>query len=190
MLPNMFTNTKRNIIAGVTAAAMLASASAPALAWGQREQDFSKGALAVILLGTVINEANKQHQQPVYNQPVYNQPIYGQHRRGHYQQPPVYYPQQPPVYYPQRPRPPVYYPPVQQSVYNTPTAQAFNSYTRDERRRIQSSLMAYGYYRGSVDGSFGPGTYNAVVAYAQNTHQLAMLNTRGGAYGFLDGLLF
>ena len=185
MLLNMFTNTKRNIIAGVTAAAMLATGSAPALAWGQREQDFTKGAVAAILLGTVIQEANRAHRNP---QP----PVY------YPQQPPVYYPQRPPVYYPPhrppvyypQPRPPVYYPPVQQSVYNTPTAQAFNSYTHNERRRIQSSLTAYGYYRGSVDGSFGPGTYNAVVAYAQNTHRLEMLSTRGGAYGFLDSLLF
>ncbi len=170
MLPVMFTNTKRNIIAGLTAVAVLASGAAPALAWGQREQDFTKGVIATVLLGQLLNQA---HRPPVYQPPIY-QP-----------RPPVY---RPPVYH--QPRPPVYYPPVQPSVYNTPTAQAFASYTLNERRRIQSTLSAYGYYRGSIDGSFGPATYNAVAAYAQQTHRLAMLDTRGGAYGFLDGLLF
>ena len=167
MLPVMFTNTKRNIIAGITAVAVLATGTAPALAWGQHEQDFSKGVLATILLGSLINQS---HRQPVYNQPVYAP--------------------RPPVYYQPQPRPPVYYPPVQPSVYNTPTALAFASYTLNERRRIQSTLSAYGYYRGSIDGSFGPSTYNAVQAYASQTNRLAMLDTRGGAYGFLDGLLF
>ena len=162
MLPVMFTNTKRNIIAGITAVAVLAAGTAPALAWGQREQDFSKGVLATLLIGTLINQSH--HQK-------------------------VYAPRQP-VYYQPQPRPPVYHPPVQPSVYNTPTAQAFASYTLNERRRIQSTLSAYGYYRGSIDGSFGPSTYNAVQAYAGQTNRLAMLDTRSGAYGFLDGLLF
>ena len=167
MLPNMFTNTKRNLIVGITAVAVLAGGSAPALAWGKGEQNFVAGVAATLLAQALIRDANRP---PVY---APRPPVY-------------YYPQpRPPVYYP-----PVYYPPVQPSVYNTPTGLAFNSYTYNERRRIQSALSTYGYYRGPVDGSFGPGTYNAIVGYAQHSHRLAMLDTRGGAYGFLDGLLF
>jgi len=54
------------------------------------------------------------------------------------------------------------------SIYDTNAAQAFNSYSKHERKAIQRSLRAQGYYRGGVDGSFGPGTYNAVVAYARD----------------------
>ncbi len=171
MLPALFANTKRNLIAAAAATAILATSAAPALAWGQREQDFTKGVLATLLVGTLIHQA----QRPPIYQP---RPIY-------VQRPPVYV-QRPPVYQPR----PVYYAPAPISIYDTPTAQAFSSYTTTERRRIQSTLMAYGYYRGPVDGAFGPGTYSAVQAYAQHSNRLAMLDTRGGAYGFLDGLLF
>ncbi len=166
MLPTMFTNTKRNLIAGVTAIAVLASGTAPALAWSKNEQNFAKGVFATLLIQGLIRS-----NEP----PGYRPPVYAPH---------------PPVYYQPQPRPPVYYPPVQPSLYNTPTAQAFASYTLNERRRIQSTLSAYGYYSGRIDGSFGPSTYNAVQAYASQTNRLAMLDTRGGAYGFLDGLLF
>ena len=85
---------------------------------------------------------------------------------------------------------PVRYEPAPVSIYSSTTAQAFNSYTDNEQRRIQSTLSAYGYYKGSIDGSFGPGTYNAVTLYANRTGKTAMLDTRAGAYGLLDGLLF
>ncbi len=93
---------------------------------------------------------------------------------------PVY---QQPVY-----QAPVRYEPV--NIYATPTGQAFNAYTDNEQRRIQSTLSAYGYYQGAIDGSFGPGTYNAIVAYAQRTGKTAQLTSRAGAFGVLDGLLF
>jgi hypothetical protein len=96
-----------------------------------------------------------------------------------------------PTYHPPVQQPgPIYYNPAPVSIYQTPTAQAFNTYTLNERRRIQSTLSAYGYYRSSIDGSFGPSTYAAIQAYAAHTNRMAMLSTRAGAYGFLDGLLF
>ena len=155
MLPIM-SNIKRNLIAGVTALAVLASGTTPALAWGKNEQQFLTGVLSVLAVQALIREAN--HRAKVTRQPVYQAPV-------RYEPPPV-------------------------SIYSSTTAQAFNSYTDNEQRRIQSTLSAYGYYRGAIDGSFGPGTYNAVTLYANRTGKTAMLSTRAGAYGLLDGLLF
>jgi hypothetical protein len=155
MLPIMFTNAKRNIIAGVTAFAVLASGAAPAMAWGKNEQQFLKGVAAALLVQSIIRTVDK----PAYRPPV------------------------------QQPRP-IYYNPAPVSIYQTPVGQAFNTYSDNEQRRIQSTLSAYGYYRGSIDGSFGPGTYAAIQAYAAHTNRTASLSTRAGAYGFLDGLLF
>lgn len=87
-----------------------------------------------------------------------------------------------PVYQPR----PVY----QQSVYNTVAAQAFNSYSRGERIAIQRQLSRQGYYRSGIDGSFGPGTYNAVAAYARDIGATRQLASRNGVYSIYDGLIF
>ena len=152
MLPSMFANTKRNLIAGVTAFAVLAAGTTPALAWGKNEQQFLAGVVSTILFQQIMKDMKRQ-RQPTYN-------------------------------------PPVRYEPQPVSIYRTPTAQAFNTYTDNEQRRIQSTLSAYGYYQGTIDGSFGPGTYNSITLYASRTGKTAMLNTQAGAYGLLDGLLF
>lgn len=163
MLP-LVSNFKKSLIAGSIAFAMLANSAAPALAWGKSEQDMAKGALAVLLLGAIMRDAqhhaNESRPQPTYPQPTYYQP-----------------------------QPPVYQPPVQ-SIYGTPAAQAFQSYDLNERRRIQGTLANYGYYHGNVDGSFGPATYQALTAYASRSGKMAALETRGGAYGLMDGLLY
>ena len=57
-------------------------------------------------------------------------------------------------------------------------------------RAIQRNLRAWGYYHGSIDGSFGPGTYRAVQAFARDEGALASLNTTAGAYSLYDGLIF
>jgi hypothetical protein len=166
MLP-LLSNLKTKLIAGTVAMTLLATSAAPAMAYGKDEQNMVKGALAVLLLGAIMRDANhhaREQQQPVYNQPVY-------------------YDDQP------RHRPPVYQPPMQ-SYYDTPAAMAFNAYSADERRRIQGTLANYGYYHGRVDGSFGPGTYQALTAYATQSGKMAMLETRGGAFGLMDGLLY
>lgn len=80
--------------------------------------------------------------------------------------------------------------PTHVSIHDTPAAQAFNSYSRSERKAIQRQLRAYGYYRGAVDGSFGRGTYNAIVAYARDAGASGNLKTTGGAFALYDGLLF
>lgn len=74
------------------------------------------------------------------------------------------------------------------SIYSTPAARAFNNYSLSERKAIQRNLRAWGYYRGGIDGSFGPGTYNAITAYARD--EGASLGSTGSAYGVYDGLIF
>lgn len=76
------------------------------------------------------------------------------------------------------------------SIYRTPAARAFQSYSLAERKAIQRNLRAWGYYRGGIDGSFGPGTYNAIVAYARDEGASGNLSSTGGAYAVYDGLLF
>ncbi len=174
MLPLM-SNLKTKLIASTVAASLLFGATAPAYAWGKNEQNMVKGALAVLLLGAIMRDAdhhNSEAQKPApQKQPVYydDQPRYDNDRPRHhhddYQQP-------------------------MQSVYDTPAAMAFNTYTGNERRRIQATLANYGYYYGQVDGNFGPGTYRALTAYAGQTGKMSMLETRGGSFGLMDGLLY
>jgi len=170
MLPVM-SNAKHNLIAGVTAMAVLATAAQPAMAWGKGEQNFLAGVVTTIIAGQIIRDVNRNggHRPNPPQPPVYHQP-------------PIY---QPPVYHQ-----PAYYEPQQISIYRTPAAYAFNSYSSNERRRIQSTLTGYGYYNGGIDGAFGPGTYRAIAAYAQRTGRGDMLGTQGGSYGVLDSLLF
>jgi hypothetical protein len=74
------------------------------------------------------------------------------------------------------------------SLYSTPAARAFQSYSLTERKAIQRNLRAWGYYRGGIDGAFGPGTYNAITAYARD--EGISLSTSAKAYGAYDGLLY
>lgn len=76
------------------------------------------------------------------------------------------------------------------SIYATPAARAFGSYSREERKAIQRQLRRAGYYSGGIDGAFGPGTYNAVTAYARDAGASGNLRTTGGAFAVYDGLLF
>jgi Putative peptidoglycan binding domain len=78
--------------------------------------------------------------------------------------------------------------PVHSSIYSTPAARAFSNYSLSERKAIQRNLRAWGYYRGAIDGAFGPGTYNAVTAYARD--EGVSLGSTGSAYGVYDGLIF
>lgn len=172
MLPAVL-NIKRNTVALLTALAIALPAT-PMLAWGQREQDVLKGAAGVILLQGIIRETKPN--KPRYQEPRYEpryQPRYEQPQYQHYQ------PRYEPRYEPQR-----------VSVYSTAAARAFNSYSSSERRLIQRRLSAYGYYRGGIDGSFGPGTYNAVVAYAGDQGQTRQLASTNSAYGVYDGLIY
>ena len=157
-------NTKA--IAAAAALAVAATAAAPAQAWGKKEQGFVAGALTAIIIDELIDNNRHRRAAP---EPVYRDPD--------------------PVYRDPAPRP-RYDAPRYGSVYSTPAAQAFNSYSKAERKAIQRSLRAYGYYHGGIDGSFGPGTYNAIVAYARASGASGHLNSAGGVYALYDGLLY
>jgi hypothetical protein len=171
------TTLKRVGVAALTALAIAITPAAPALAWGQREQDVLTGVVGTLIVGGIINEARRdppvyRQPEPVYQpqRPVYVEPRYGherKHRKHHYEEP----------------RPTV-------SIYNTAAARAFASYSSSERRMIQRRLSAFGYYRGGADGSFGPGTYNAIVAYAQDEGLLRQLGSTATAYAVYDGLIY
>ena len=171
MLPSILTTTKTSLIAGVTALSVLMTGTTEAQAWGKPEQQFVAGAATAVLLGALI-----------MNSPRYGTTV----QAPTYYRPPVYQPQ--PRYY--RYQRPVRYVPAPVSIYGTPAGLAFNSYSWNERRRIQSTLTAYGYYRGGIDGSFGPGTYGAIDAYARSTGKISLMASSAGAYSILDGLLF
>ncbi len=49
----------------------------------------------------------------------------------------------------------------------TPEPPLHNGSQGDKVRKLQEKLQALGYYEGTVDGQFGPGTREAVVAFQQ-----------------------
>lgn len=164
---------KAAVVAAITALS-IALPAAPALAWGQREQDTLKGAVGALLIENVIR--NGRHNQPRYVEPQYQ---------------PQYQPRYEPRYEPRRGHRRHYEEPRQTvSVYNTAAAYAFNRYSSSERRLIQRRLAAYGYYRGGVDGSFGPGTYSAISAYARDNGQGRALASTNTAFAVYDGLIY
>ena len=183
MLP-LLSNLKTSLIAGSVALALVATSAAPALAWSRDDKMFARGVAATLLLGYLITSNNRAHAQPV---PQYQ---------------PQYQPQYRPVYrgdddqrddrgdqYGQYPRHPVYVPAPQPSIYYTPAAYAFSTYSMNERRRIQATLTNYGYYHGYLDGNFGPGTYDAIARYARNTGRLQYLGSQAGSVEIFNGLL-
>jgi len=80
--------------------------------------------------------------------------------------------------------------PVYTTLSTTPAARAFKSYTLAERRAIQRNLKAWGYYYGSIDGTFGRGTYNAVVAFAADEGASNNLKSTSGAFALYDGMIY
>ena len=159
----MLPAVKNTVIASVTALALAFTAAAPAHAFGRNERNFVAGAATALIINGLIRQDRALRQQtPRYVQPRYAEPQ------------PVYQPR--PVY--------------RTSVYDTAAALAFNSYSRSERVAIQRQLSRQGYYYSSIDGSFGPGTYNAVAAYARDNGQGQQLASRNGAYAVYDSLIY
>lgn len=170
----MLLPVKTRVIAALTAFSLIASLpAAPALAWNKKERNFVAGVATAVVVGAIINDINRKNRArrapPQYAYPP--QPVY--------QPQPVYTP--PPVYQPN---------PGHSSIYATPAARAFQSYSSAERKAIQRRLASQGYYRSGIDGSFGPGTYAAVLAYARDSRMAESLQSSAGAYAVYDGLLF
>jgi hypothetical protein len=169
MLPLM--NAKTIAAAVAVAIAATAAAAPPALAWGDKEQGFLAGAVTAIIIDELIDNNRRRKADrppaPIYVEPPrrgYEEP---RHHRRHEERRSTY-----------------------GSVMTTPAAQAFNSYSRGERREIQRALRSYGYYSGSIDGAFGRGTYNALAAYARASGVPGHMNSAGGVYALFDGLLY
>ncbi len=152
----------------------LALPASPALALGKNERNVLKGVAGAVLLGAIIQDMNRRghRTQPAPQPYPYPQPL------------PYPYPQPQPVY----PQPVQPQPRWQQSIYSTPAAQAFRAYGSRDRVRLQQHLAARGYYRGGMDGAFGPGTYNAIVAYAHDRGEGRLLGSVAGVYQVLGTL--
>jgi hypothetical protein len=174
----MMSKITKTATAAATALSLALALPAPANAWGEKEQNLAALAAAGIVGTLLWQQYQRQNggvpvgRAPVQNYPVYNAPTYQQPR---YQQPTY--------------QQPGYSAPVGSSVYSTPAARAFNSYSLTERRAIQSRLQRAGYYNGSIDGSFGPMTYRAVMAISQASTGADKLTTMGGAFEFYDAIL-
>jgi hypothetical protein len=166
----MLLNIRKSATAAVTALSLAVALPAPAHAWGEREQNAIAALAAAGLIGTLIYQNNRQRQYaaPVSRAPVQQYPGYQQPR---YQAPASYQSD------------------ATSSVYATPAARAFNSYTPAQRRAIQSRLSQAGYYNGGIDGSFGPMTYRAVMAIVGETSSPAQMRTMSGALEFYDAIL-
>ncbi len=180
----MLTNVKirKAAMTAVAAVTLAAMAAAPAHAWGKNEQNFLKGAAATAIVGAIILNAQKSRAAPQAQRQQYQEFPQTQYQPQYQAPRPIY---QEPVYQ----QPVRYQPTYQSSVYGTPAARAFNSYTAVERRQIQARLADWGYYRGRIDGAFGPETYRAIAAYADDSQTADKLSTVGGAYGLYEQLI-
>jgi hypothetical protein len=154
-------SAKPTLIAGLAALSIAAVPAAPALAWGEKEQGFVAGVATAVIVDEILTNRRARMAPPVYVAPA-----------------PTYVEPQTVYVEPRR----------TVSIHSTPAARAFQSYSRAERKAIQRNLRAWGYYRGGIDGAFGPGTYNAIVAYASDEGQ--SLRSTSAAFGVYDGLLF
>lgn len=160
MLPSVLPKIAKTTVAATAALSIALASTSPAMALGDKEKGFLQGVAATLLLGAIVKDGQRRAVQPAPQQPV---------------------PQPQPT--------PVgggYAVPL----YQTPAAIAFNSYSSSQRRAIQQRLAAYGYYRSGIDGAFGMGTYNATLAYARDSGNGAQLQTRAGAFGIYDSLLY
>ncbi len=154
-------NAKTTLIAGLAALSIAAVPATPALAWGEKEQGFVAGVATAVIVDELLKNRRARMGAPVYVAPA---PTYVEPRTVYVE------------------------PRHTTSVYATPAGRAFQSYSASERKAIQRKLRAWGYYRGGIDGAFGPSTYNAVAAYARD--EGTSLATSANAYGVYDGLLY
>ncbi|MFZ1727518.1 MAG: peptidoglycan-binding domain-containing protein [Albidovulum sp.] len=169
------TKIKKAATVTVTAIALATTAAAPVHAFGKSERKFLQGAVVATAIGALLLQSQKSRSAPVQRR--YQPAPQPQYQPQYQTSGPIY---SRPINYPSTSAP---------SVSNTPAARAFNSYTASERRQIQSRLADWGYYQGGIDGSFGPQTFRAITAYANDVRSSDSLTTVGGAYGLFEQLI-
>lgn len=152
MLP-MIANTRIALTGAVTAAAIALAPVTPAMAWGEKEQNFLAGVVTALAVGAIVNQTRKA------------------------QRPPAYQPAPDPIAVPA--------PGYGSGVLGG----AFAEFSPASKRAIQQRLRSYGYYRGAIDGVYGPGTRAALEAYARDNGNPGALNSRDGAVRLMNGLL-
>lgn len=178
-------------VAFATALSLTLGAAVPAHAWGRNEQNFLKGVAAALIVGAIVHEGQKSRPAPqpqpqrVYRQPTYQEPRYEQprHQERTYEQPRY---EQPKV---KTGRVIGQTSSYGSGVNDTTAARVFNSYSRTERVAIQRQLARYGYYTGTLDGSFGPRTHQAVYEFARTAGNQEALASSSGAYRVYDAIL-
>ena len=156
------TKARTAVVAALTAASIAAIPATPALALSEKDKAFLGGVATAVIVEELLKNRKARLAAPA---PVYVAPA------------PTFVDPHPYV----EPR-------RTTSIYATPAARAFQSYSVSERKAIQRKLRAWGYYRGGIDGAFGPGTSNAITAYARD--EGGSLSSTAKAYGVYDGLLF
>ncbi len=162
----MLSSVKTATIAGIAAVAV-AIQPLPALALGKKERGFIAGAATVLLLEELVRHGRER-------------------------------PAPRPLPHRYDPPPPVYDPPPRCTTCGgggyhrhervSPAAAAFNNYPYRDRIAIQRALWRLGYYRGAIDGAFGPATNTAVAAYARDCR--LSLRSVESSYAVYDSLLY
>jgi hypothetical protein len=176
MLPTVMT-ARNTLTAALTAVSVAAVPAAPALAWGDREQGFVAGVATALIVEELFKQTRRSQGVSPFPGFTFAAP------RPTYVEPRPTYVEPRPTYVDPRPT-------TTTSVHRTAAARTFNSYSVAERKQIQRTLRAWGYYRGSIDGTFGPGTYSAVTSYARDEGLSGKLGTNAGAFSIYDGLIF
>lgn len=179
----MLDRTRNAAVAAIAAAAM-AAAPLPALALGKKEKGFLMGVAAAVIVDQLV-ERNRSARAPTYfTSPNPSYPTYS----PEYREPSYYEPsyREPSRFHDDRT---ACCASSGTSVNATPAAQAFRSYSAWERRAIQERLRIQGYYRGAIDGTFGPATYEAVSLFATDRGMRANLRSTAGAFSVYDSLL-
>jgi Putative peptidoglycan binding domain len=164
-MPSTLMTAKSSLVAAIAALSIVAVPATPALALGDKEKGFVIGVATAVIAEELIKRSRLARTVPQTPQVVYvDRPTVSTSNSATTS--------------------------YDTSIYRTPAARAFNSYSVSERRAIQRNLRAWGYYRGGIDGVFGPGTYSAISAYATDEGASGKLDSTTGAFAVYDGLIF
>ncbi|WP_168199216.1 peptidoglycan-binding domain-containing protein [Pseudorhodobacter turbinis] len=160
--------------------------AAPAQALGKKERNVLMGVAAVAIVGAIVNDARKSKAAAAPQHHVKRVPARQTQHYPRYQQPQYV----PPKVQPRKTGRVIGKASSYGSgLYDTAAARVFNSYTYRERVRIQRRLARAGYYNSTLDGSFGPGTHQAIYQYARRSGNQNALNSTSGAQQIYGALL-